>query len=86
MLGRIRGDWSGYNFPDGIVPGFYVGTCNPDSPTHFIKQFIDSGDYASLLWTMDNACWDGAKDYYDGLINDYKSTVPNFGGDTYGTN
>lgn len=73
MLGRIRGDWSGYNFPDGIIPGFYVGTCNPDSPTHFIKQFIDSGDYDSLLWTMNNACWDGAKDYYDGLINDYKS-------------
>ena len=72
MLGRIRGEWTEYNFPEGIVPGFYVGACNPDHPRHHIKQKIDSGKYGVLKWNMNNACWDGAEEYYDGLKFDYR--------------
>ena len=72
MMGRLRGEWVDYKFPEGIVPGFYVGACNPDNPHHHIKEKIDSGKYNSLKWNMNNACWVGADEYYEGLKYDYR--------------
>ena len=72
LLGRLRGEWDKYNFPEGICPGFYVGSCNPEGPTNHIKKLIDSPKYNSLKWNMHNACWNGADEYYAGLMEDYK--------------
>lgn len=74
MLGRIRGDWSNLDVPDGVVPGFYVGSCNPDHPNHHIKKKIDENkEYKSMQWTMENACWNGAEEYYKGLKYEYRN-------------
>lgn len=55
-----------------IKYGFYVGTCNPDSPEHFMKKLIDGGKVAHLKWNMDDACWDGADEYYAERLAKYE--------------
>lgn len=72
LMGRLRGEWDKYDFPEGICPGFYVGSCNPEGPTNHIKKLIDSPKYNSLKWNMNNACWNGAEEYYAGLMEDYR--------------
>jgi hypothetical protein len=56
----------------GYLDGFYVGSTNPDAPTHWVKKGIDSGlfdDYNH--WTMNDAAWDGSKEYYEDLKKRY---------------
>ena len=82
MLGRLRGEFKEIKeaiskLPDGhilksLCLGFFVGTCNPDDPTHFIKKMIDSGKCAYTNWTMDDACWDGAEEMYSRLKAQYE--------------
>lgn len=58
--------------PDGTVAMWYVGSCNPDSPNHFIKQYIDEGIVKNVKWFIRDAIWKGAKDYYEKLARQYK--------------
>ena len=66
LQGRLRGD----------PPHWFEGSCNPQSPTHWLKLRLDA-DVNNRLhhtkWTMnDNVCsW--AKDYYEGLMEQYKN-------------
>jgi hypothetical protein len=57
----------------GLRNGFYVGSTNPDAPTHWVKKGIDSGvmfdNYSH--WTMNDASWYGCKEYYADLIKRY---------------
>lgn len=72
MMGRLRGEFKGINFPSWIKPCFFVGSCNPDVPNHFIKKMIDEGT-PSLSWGMKDAVWNGAKEYYENLKRKYKN-------------
>lgn len=57
--------------PNGTVTMWYVGSCNPDAPNHFIKQYIDEGILLNRKWYMKDAIWNGAKAYYDKLARQY---------------
>lgn len=57
--------------PEGTVPMWFVGCCNPDSPNHFIKKAIDSGLVKNVKWYMSDAIWKGAKEYYEKLARQY---------------
>ena len=59
--------------PDGTVPHWYIGSCNPDAPNHFIKQYIDSGVLANVKWKRRDAIWKGSKEYYEKLKRQYKN-------------
>ena len=52
----------------------FDGTCNPDSPNHWFKRFLD-GD--SDIYRQDYTIWDGAlaPDVIEALIKDYGSGV-----------
>lgn len=68
-------DWiksGAIKLPDGTVPMWYVGSCNPDVPTHFIKKYIEDGLLVNVKWYMKDAIWKGAKDYYQKLALQYK--------------
>ena len=66
LTARMRGDWSRFNIPDCYNIPWYIGTCNPDSPNHFIKRMIDEGGiYHSLKWLPKDAVWPGADDWYE---------------------
>lgn len=57
----------------GIFPPFYVGSTNPDAPTHHIKKLIDKGFFdVNVTWNMNDAKWKGAEKYYERLIKLYK--------------
>lgn len=57
----------------GIKPPFYIGSTNPDAPTHFIKRLIDDGFFdRHETWNMEDACWKGADEYYGRLKKLYK--------------
>ena len=52
----------------------FDGTCNPDSPTHWFKAFLES---QSDIYQQDYSIWDGAlePDIVRELENDYRGTV-----------
>lgn len=52
----------------------FDGTCNPDSPNHWFKQFLDGG---SDVYRQDYTIWDGAlsPDVIAQLEEDYRGTV-----------
>lgn len=52
----------------------FDGTCNPDSPTHWFKAFLES---RSDVYSQDYAIWDGAlePEIVRELENDYAGTV-----------
>lgn len=58
--------------PNGTVTMWYVGSCNPDAPNHFIKEYIDKGIIKNVKWYMKDAIWKGAKEYYEKLKLQYK--------------
>lgn len=72
MMGRLRGEFKGIQFPPWVVPSFYVGCCNPDVPNHFVKKMIDDG-VPNLSWGMENAAYSTAKAYYERLKKKYKN-------------
>lgn len=59
--------------PEGTTTMWYVGSCNPDVPTHFIKEYIDNGIIKNIKWYMRDAIWKGAKEYYKKLEIQYKN-------------
>lgn len=71
--GSFSLDLNSIRVPDGTVPMWYVGSCNPDVPTHFIKKYIDSGLLLNIRWYMRDAIWKGAKDYYKDLARQYSN-------------
>ena len=48
-------DLNSIRVPEGTVSMWYVGSCNPDTPNHFIKQYIDSGIIYNIKWFMKDA-------------------------------
>lgn len=52
----------------------FDGTCNPDSPHHWFKQFLDGG---SDIYRQDYTIWDGAlaPEVVEELCRDYEGTV-----------
>lgn len=66
-------DLNSIKIPKGTVPMWYVGSCNPDVPTHFIKQYIDEGIITNIKWFRKDAIWKGAKEYYERLKRQYKN-------------
>ena len=69
---RLRGEFSDYQnkvFEQlGITPCFYVASTNPDSPMHWLKRAIDNNLFDKhVIWTMEDAKWDGAEEYYGRL-------------------
>lgn len=54
----------------------FDGSCNPESPGHWLKQFIDSEDldiYLQKYTIFDNPALD--KDFVDNLCKEYEGTV-----------
>ena len=75
--GRLRGEFTDKQMAVfnklGIVPSFYVGSTNPDSPVHWLKKLIDIGFFQSCVsWGMNDAKWNGAEEYYNNLKKLYK--------------
>ena len=73
---RIRGSFTDYQLSVfgqlGVIPCFRVLSTNPDHPEHWLKKLIDSNYFDSVVnWTIQDACWNGAKEYYDGLLKLY---------------
>lgn len=63
--------------PKGTVSMWYCGSCNPDNPTHFIKQYIDTGLINNIKWYRKDAIWKGSKEYYNKLELQYRGN-PSF--------
>lgn len=61
--------------PEGTTTMWYVGSCNPDAPNHFIKRYIDDGILKNVRWYCKDAIWSGAKAMYDRLRKLYKNNV-----------
>lgn len=76
--GRLRGEFKKSQmkvFDElGIVPCFYIGSTNPDSPVHWLKKLIDNNFFNKIVnWGMNDARWNGAVEYYNGLKILYKN-------------
>lgn len=74
---RIRGAKLPPEVPAEYRNKWYIGSTNPDVPTHWIlKQAEPDKDGKRVIelvkWTMDDAIWDGADEYYEGLKLDYR--------------
>jgi len=68
VMGRLRGQ-----APEGWVRGF-VGTTNPDSPTHWLwKTIQESNDIRYIKWTEHDNITSGAKEHYERLRNRYRN-------------
>lgn len=68
ILGRLRGEK-----PAGWELGF-IGSTNPDSPTHWLKKEIDtSKDINYVKWTEFDNITSGARDYYQKLRERYRN-------------
>lgn len=76
ILGRLRGERLEY-IPDEYLQHWYIGSTNPDSPNHFLLEYVASGVLKMVKWSMKDALWDGAKEYYKRLKLLYKNN-PSF--------
>jgi PBSX family phage terminase large subunit len=74
IQGRLRGAKLPPEVPPVFRTGWYLGTTNPDVPTHWILQKAEQGVFDLVKWSMDDAIWDGAEEYYEKLIRTYKSS------------
>jgi hypothetical protein len=61
--------------PEGTTTMWYVGSCNPDAPNHFIKRYIDDNILKNVRWYCEDAIWSGAKAMYDRLRKLYRNNV-----------
>ena len=78
VIGRLRGELdSKIKLPKGFVKQWYIGSTNPDAPTHFLLDYAKKGLIKIIKWTMKDARWDGAKEYYERLKKLYKDN-PSF--------
>lgn len=71
IMGRLRGEIN-VKLPDGYIKQWYIGSTNPDVPTHFILDYVNKGILKMIKWYMRDACWDGAIEYYSRLKMLYK--------------
>lgn len=71
IMSRLRGD-SIQGLPDDYLQHWYIGSTNPDVPTHFIKKMCDNGLMNMIRWYRSDACWDGADKYYEDLAKQFK--------------
>ena len=69
----LNSDIGTIKVPEGTVAMWYIGSCNPDAPNHFIKQYIDSGVLTNVKWKRSDAIWKGSKEYYEKLKRQYKN-------------
>ena len=75
-MGRLRGQLD-IELPKGYVKQWYIGSTNPDVPTHFILEYVEKGILKMIKWFMRDACWDGCEEYYNRLKALYKDN-PSF--------
>lgn len=75
LKGRLRGE----------RPHWIEGSTNPDSPNHWLyeylglniddeserKKYRDSKNLTHVIWTKDDAMYDGAEEYYEQLTKSY---------------
>ena len=69
---RIRGAKFPPEVPESYRTKWYLGTTNPDIPTHWVLKKAEPNENGKreidlVKWTMDDAIWDGAEEYYEGL-------------------
>lgn len=76
IMGRLRGSYNN-KIPDEYIQHWYIGSTNPDSPKHFLLDYVKQNIIKMVKWYMRDACWDGAKEYYDRLKKLYKDN-PSF--------
>lgn len=76
IIGRLRGQHNP-KIPDQIAQHWYIGSTNPDVPTHFLLDYKARGIIRMVKWYMRDACWDGAEEYYKRLKLLYKDN-PSF--------
>ena len=74
VMGRLRGEVDdSIVLPEGTVPMWYVGSTNPDVPTHWLKKLIDDNYFDKhTKWYRRDACWSGADKYYEDLEKTYR--------------
>lgn len=76
IIGRLRGQ-NDKRLPGHYIQHWYIGSTNPDTPNHFILDYVRSGVLKMVKWYMRDACWDGADEYYANLKKMYKDN-PSF--------
>lgn len=76
IASRLRGD-EDPRIPPEYVQHWYIGSTNPDAPTHFLLELVKDGTMKMVRWFMRDACWKGAKEYYEKLKQLYKGN-PSF--------
>lgn len=76
VMGRLRGEVS-TKLPKDFVQQWYVGSTNPDAPTHFLLDYTNKKIIHMVKWYKSDACWNGAEEYYKRLELLYKDN-PSF--------
>ena len=71
IMSRLRGQID-VKLPKGYVKNWYIGSTNPDSPKHFLLDYMNKKIIKSIKWYMRDACWEGAKEYFKRLKMLYK--------------
>lgn len=64
IMGRLRGE-KNQNIPAEFIQQWYIGSTNPDAPTHFLLEYVEKGILAMIKWYMEDAAWDGCEEYYE---------------------
>ena len=63
IMSRVRGEID-IKLPEGFIKNWYIGSTNPDAPTHFILDYINKGLLKVIQWYAKDACWDGWVEYF----------------------
>lgn len=71
IMSRLRGEIN-ISLPDSFIRQWYIGSTNPDIPTHFLLDYVNKGIMKMVKWRMQDACWNGATEYYNRLKALYK--------------
>lgn len=74
VMSRLRGSLL-EGFPNNYIQHWYVGSTNPDTPNHFLLEYVESGLIHMVKWTTDDAKWEGAVEYYERLRKLYKNNM-----------
>lgn len=64
IQGRLRGAKLPQTVPSEFRTGFYIGSTNPDIPTHWILKKNEQEAFDLTKWELTDAIWDGAEAYY----------------------
>lgn len=77
MTARLRGEISAADaklLPENFLQGWVVASTNPAGPAHWLVKYIRDGRFKVLKWLMEDACWNGAKQFYRDKIRQWKDT------------